>query len=140
MNASPKKKFSAELTGLTKVDSKKLQPGKFYYIRIRNKDQAANIWGIKEDFIGKINRIDDAGVSFDFTYKRNADPRHGASVWKKASGDNRVFVFGESLKHKNLEDNTTFYIDEKYAGKTRKNGWMFNIKKLFGKTRKAAKC
>ena len=116
MNATPTRKHSSDLTQLTRVAVKDLKVGKVYYIRIRNKDTAADVWGIKEDFIGKIHMIDDMGISFDYTYKRNADPRHGASVWKKADDYNRVLVLAESLKHKNLDDNTTFYVEAKRVG------------------------
>jgi len=136
MNSTPSRKHSSELTKLTKVNVDDLEVGKIYYIRIRNKDQGPNVWGIKEDFIGKINKIDPEGVSFDYSFTRNADPRHGASVWKKAGEYNRVFVLSDSLKHKNMEDNTTFYVDTKQAPihKTakRKRGKLMNIGKLFG--------
>jgi len=137
MNSPPTRKHSSELTKLTKVDSKDLEAGKFYYIRIRNKDKGPDVWGIKEDFIGKIHKIDGDGISFDYSFIRNADPRHGASVWKKAGEYNRVFVLAESLNHKNMDDNTTFYIDKKQApihkNGTRKKGKpIMNLRKLFG--------
>lgn len=111
MNATPSRKYGSDLRHLTKVDVKDLEVGKFYYIRMRNKDKGPDVWGAKIDFIGKINMIDDVGVSFDFTYRRNADPRNGASAWKKEN--NRVLILAESLMHKNMEDNTTFYTDNK---------------------------
>ena len=111
MNATPSRKYGSDLRHLTKVDVKDLEVGKFYYIRMRNKDKGPDVWGAKIDFIGKINMIDNIGVSFDFMYRRNADPRDGAPVWKKES--NRVLILAESLKHKNMEDNTTFYMDNK---------------------------
>jgi hypothetical protein len=112
MDTSPAKKYGSELSQLKKVNVKDLQVGKFYYIRFRNKDKSADIWGTNEDFIGKINNVSSEGVSFDFTYKRNADPRHGAFLWKKAPEYNRVIILAESLKHKNMNDNTTFYIHD----------------------------
>jgi hypothetical protein len=127
MNSTPSRKYGADLRHLTKVDVKDLEVGKFYYIRMRNKDKGPDVWGAKIDFIGKINMIDDVGISFDFMYRRNADPRNGASVWKKEN--NRVLILAESFKHKNMEDNTTLYIDNKHptvqkppTRKTRKAG------------------
>lgn len=129
MNTPPLRKFGSELTKLKKVNYKNIKLGKFYYIRVRNKDNGSNIWGFKQDFIGKITNINDTGVSFDFLYVRNADPRHGASTWKKASDYNRVLILTESLKRKNLNDNTTFYIDESQSSvNTTRKG----IRRLFG--------
>lgn len=116
MNSSPLRKYGSELTNLQRVNIKDLKVGKFYYIRMRNKDKGPHIWGANKDFIGKINMIDNTGISFDFTYKRNADPRYGTSVWKKGEDYyNRVLILSEAFKHKNMNNNTTFYIDTKYA-------------------------
>lgn len=116
MDSSPLRKYGSELTNLQRVNVKDLKIGKFYYIRMRNKDKGPHIWGANQDFIGKINMIDNIGISFDFTYKRNTDPRHGVPVWKKAKDYNRVLILSEAFKHENMNDNTTFYIDTKYVG------------------------
>ncbi len=118
---------------LTKVDWKKIVPNKFYFIRMRNLDTSANIWGFRKDFIGKINRIDADGISFDAIYEREADPRHGKSTWKKMNpSESRVLILKEALTKKNPEDNTMFFIDPKNTRSVTRR-LPFNFKKLFSR-------
>ena len=93
---------------MKRIALKDIVPGKVYYIRMRNKDVSADIWGAKEDFIGRISTINTTGITFDFAYSRYGDPRHGKPVWKKA--DNRILLLREGLIKKNIEDSTTFYV------------------------------
>ncbi len=131
MNSVPTRKLAGDLQSLTKVDWKKLIPGKIYFIRMRNLDKSKNVWGFKKDFIGKINLIDNTGISFDAIYSREADPRNGKSTWKKENSSNsRVLILKEALIKKNPEDNTTFYIDPKNIKNTTRR-LPFNFKKLF---------
>lgn len=118
MDIYPTRKHGGDLLELKRITLKDIIPGKVYYIRMRNKDVSEDIWGAKQDFIGKINIINDTGVSFDAVYMRNADPRHGKSVWKKT--DNRVLILREGLIKKNMEDNTTFYVPADMNSSTRK--------------------
>jgi hypothetical protein len=108
MDACPTRKYSGELRNLKRVGHEDIIPGKVYYIRMRNRDVSADIWGTNQDFIGKINIIDTTGVSFDAMYTRNADPRHGRPIWKKT--DDRVLLLKESLTKRAMDDNTTFYV------------------------------
>jgi hypothetical protein len=130
MDAYPTRKYSGELRNLKRVGHEVVVPGKIYYIRMRNRDKGANIWGTNQDFIGKINIIDATGISFDAIYTRNADPRHGRATWKKT--DDRVLLLKESLTKRNIDDNTTFYVPAdtnvskgktRKAGRTRAQGW-----------------
>jgi hypothetical protein len=107
MDAIPTRKYGGDLRDLKRAAVKDIIPGKFYYIRMRNKDVSADSWGAKEDFIGRINVVDATGISFDAAFSRYGDPRHGKPVWKKT--DSRVLLLRESLVKKNMEDNTTFY-------------------------------
>ncbi len=118
MDSVPARKFGADLLQLEKIDWDQIIPGKIYYIRVRNKDQSKNVWGLKQDIIGRINLIDDAGVSFDTFFYRNMDPRNGSPSWKKKEG--RMLILKEALTIKNLNNNTTFYIESKTKNTTRR--------------------
>ncbi len=127
MDRFPTRKISGELTSLEKVQWNEVRPGKVYYIRVRNKDVSKDAWGHKMDYIGTINRIDNDGISFDYTFYRNADLRNGRPTWKK--GDNRVLILKEALTKKDIADNTTFYIDKKVSNP--KGGITRRLKRLF---------
>lgn len=118
LDIPPTRKYAGDIRDLKRVALKDLIPGKVYYIRMRNKDVSEDNWGAKQDFIGRINRIDNTGVSFNSIYTRGADPRHGKPVWKKT--ENRVFIFREGLVKRNMEDNTTFYVPADIDVSTRK--------------------
>lgn len=129
MDSVPTRKISGDLRTLKKVDWKDVQSGKVYYIRVRNKDVSEDVWGLKEDYIGKINHIDKDGISFDYIFHRYADPRHGAPTWRKKKEESRVLILTEGLTKKNLADNTTFYIDTKTSNP--KGGITRRLKRLF---------
>jgi hypothetical protein len=118
MDAIPARKHRGDLRDLKRVAVKDVIPGKVYYIRMRNKDVSADIWGAKEDFIGRINVVDATGISFDAAFSRYGDPRHGKPAWKKT--DSRVLLLRESLVKKNMDDNTTFYIPADMNSSVRK--------------------
>ncbi len=118
MDSAPARKFGGDLLQLKKIDWQDIVPGKVYYIRVRNKDQSKNVWGLKRDIIGKINIIDNTGVSFDTFFYRNMDPRNGRPTWKKEEG--RMLIFKQALTTKNLNNNTTFYIESRTNNSTRR--------------------
>ena len=109
MDILPRRKYGGELQELVKVPAKDVIPGKFYYIRMRNKDVSADIWGAKEDFIGQINVVDNIGTSFDAVYSRGADPRHGKPVWKRTPGK-MILILKKAFSIKSMDNNTTFYV------------------------------
>jgi hypothetical protein len=137
MNGIPIQKPSDDLTRLKRVQFSDIKEGKFYFIRTRNKDTSPDIWGIKMDFIAKINKINSTGISFFIYYERSGDPRHGKPKWKKT--ENMALIPMESILHRNINDNTTFYIVENKKVKRdnlNKTKILKDFRTFFGFTRK----
>lgn len=133
----PLQKVSGDLSDLQRVQIANVEPGKFYYIRVRNKDKSEDVYGYKMDFVGEINKTDSAGVSFFVSYKRSGDPRDGTPRWEK-DDNNMVFIPMEAITKRNMDDNTTFYIKENQkVKKTRRNKGKIlqKFRNLFGFTR-----
>lgn len=127
MNQVPARKYSGDLLNLKQINKDNVQKNKIYYIRVRNKDKGKNIRGLKKDYIGKINLIDDTGISFDIIFSRYADPRDGKPIWKKE--DTRMLILKEALIKKDKNDNTMFFIDDTLKTK---NTTRSILKRLFG--------
>lgn len=150
MDILPTRIYQSELTELTKIDFKKLQKGKYYYIRFRNKDSGPPYYlkGVNDDLIGKVNTIYKDKIIFDVFYKRSADLRKGpltfkriyaqitnqskdSHVWKKVPqskewwSNSHHTIYLDDLKSTDMDNSTTFYIDTQYIknmqSSTRKN-------------------
>lgn len=120
MNGVPRQKHAGELVALHRVGYANVEPDKFYYMRVRNKDSGPDVWGFKKDFVVKINKIDDVGVSAFTYYERSGDPREGVPRWEKV--ENMILIPTEAITKRNMEDNTTFYIkDDAKVKRTRRN-------------------
>ena len=88
---------------LLEVSEANVRPNKFYYIRVRNRDISEEIHGLKLDYIGKINVVDNDGISFDCIFYREPGKK-----WKRQEA--RVLILREAFLKKDSEDTTKFYI------------------------------
>ncbi len=105
MEFVPVRKFGGELMQLLEVPVAKVRPNKFYYIRVRNKDLSGEVHGLRLDYIGKINVVDNDGISFDYIFYRKPGGK-----WKRMREETRILILREAFLKNDIEDNTTFYI------------------------------
>lgn len=105
MELVPARKFGSDLMQLLEVSEANVRPNKFYYIRVRNKDLSDEIHGLRLDYIGKINIVDNDGISFDSVFYREPGGK-----WKRPRHNERVLILREAFLKNDSEDNTTFYI------------------------------
>lgn len=136
MEGVPTQKPSGDFAQLQRVQLEDLEPGKFYFMRVRNKDTAPNVWGFKKDYLVKINKKDSVGISAYTYYERSGDPRDGVPRWKK--DETMILVPTDAIKKRNMDDNTTFYI-AKHPTVTKprnKKSIRNRFRKLLGLTRK----
>jgi hypothetical protein len=110
MDGIPTPKPSGELTRLQRIQLADIESGKFYFMRVRNKDSGPDAWGFKKDYIVKINKKDNVGVSAFTYYERSGEPRDGVPHWEKV--DDMILIPTDAITKRNMNDNTTFYIKE----------------------------
>lgn len=139
MEGIPAQKPSGDLMQLQRVNYADVQPGKFYFVRVRNKDKGPDVWGYKMDFVAEINKKDNVGISFFTYFERSGEPRDGVPRWTKT--ENMVLIPTEAITNQDMDDNTTFYIINnpkiKSKGTRRNKTKLLNsFRRFFGFTRR----